>query len=68
MDDTDHKPPNELTFKVDVILTYSEDDSRAGDEYVEPQKRKKIYLVNLDFGNRRFSRKKKNSRKYRNRY
>lgn len=56
---------------VNVVFTYSDDDPSAGDEYVEPiepPKRNKIYLVNLDFGYRRSRGKNKNRRKYRNRY
>lgn len=55
-------------FNVDVVLTYSDDDPLAADEYVEPEKRNKIYLVNLNFGYRRSRRNKKNRLKYRNRY
>jgi hypothetical protein len=55
-------------YKVDVVLTYSDDDPSAGDEYIEPPKPKKIYLANLDFGYRRFRRNKSKRRKYRKFY
>lgn len=56
------------TFLCSAIVTYSDEDPRAGDEYVEPEPRKKIYLVNLDFGYRRSRRKNNNRRQYRRRY
>ena len=47
----------------EVTVRYSDDDFFESDE-----KRKKIYLVNLNFGYRRSRRNNKNIRKYRNRY
>lgn len=47
----------------EVTVRYSDDDFFESDE-----KRKKIYLVNLNFGYRRSRRNNKNMRKYRNRY
>lgn len=51
------------TLLCSVIVTFSNNDSRAGDRYVK--KPKKNYLVNLDFGYRRSRRKNNNRRKYR---